>query len=117
MRIGLVNATMALCLPIGTGLSGILYRKLGFYGVYIIALILGLISVRMAHLCIHDTKQVKSVDEQNTSYWTSFKYFFNLKHIVDAFKVTFKKGNNNRRMKVIALTLLITGVMGPLQGN
>jgi len=110
---------MALCLPIGTGLSGILYRKLGFTGVYIIALILCCISIWMAHIFVHDTKQIKfdSSKKQNRSYWTRIKFFFSLNHIIDAFKVTFKKEKNNRRMKVIALTLLITGIMGPLQGK
>ncbi|CAH1724819.1 unnamed protein product [Aphis gossypii] len=119
LKVGMVNATMALCLPIGTGLSGILYRELGFTGVYIIALILCCISIWMAHIFVHDTKQIKfdSGKKHKRSYWTRIKFFFSLNHIIDAFKITFKKEKNNRRMKVIALTLLITGVMGPLQGD
>jgi len=117
MRIGLVNATMALSLPIGTGFSGILYRKLGFTGVYTIALVLCFISIWMACVCVHDTKIIKSHKENKKSYWTSIIFFFNLKHIIEAFKVTFKNEKNNRRMKVIALTILITGIMGPLQGE
>lgn len=110
---------MAICLPLGTGLSGILYRQLGFTGVYIIALILCCISIWMAHIFVHDTKQIKfdSGTKLKMSYWSRIKFFFSLNHIIDAFKVTFKKEKNNRRMKVIALTLLITGIMGPLQGT
>lgn len=116
---GLVNATMALCLPIGTGMSGILYRKLGFTGVYSIALLLCVISIVMGHLYIHDTRQIKLESDKihEETYWTRVKFFFNLKHIVEAFRVTFKREKNNRRMKVIALTVLITGIMGPLQGK
>lgn len=116
---GLVNATMATCLPIGTGISGILYRLLGFNGVYALALVLCFISVWMAHLFVHDVKVIKFEPDTplDISYWTQIKYFFNLKHILHAFKVTFKKGKNNRRMKIIVLTVLITGVMGPLQGK
>ncbi|XP_026822685.1 hippocampus abundant transcript 1 protein-like [Rhopalosiphum maidis] len=119
LKVGLVNATMALCLPIGTGLSGILYRELGFTGVYIIALILCCISIWMAHIFVHDTKQIKfdSGKKHKSSYWTRIKFFFSIIHIIEAFRVTFKKEKNNRRMKVIALTLLITGIMGPLQGD
>lgn len=113
----MINATTAMCLPIGTGMSGILYRKLGFTGVYTIALILCFISIWMAYLCVHDTRRMKSTKELEETYWTRIKFFFNLKHLTDAFKVAFKKGENNRRMKVIALTLLITGIMGPLQGK
>lgn len=118
-RVGLVNASVALCLPIGTGLSGILYRVLGFSGVYTLALVLCFISVCMAHLFIHDSKVIKFETEKklNTSKWTQTKDFFDLKHLLDAFKVTFKKAENNRRMKTIALTLLLTGIMGPLQGK
>lgn len=114
----MVNATMALSLPIGTGLSGVLYRTVGFVGVYTIALVLCLFSILMAHMYIHDTIQVRAESEKtrNLSYWKQVKFFFNLKHIIDAFKVTFKKAKNNRRMKVIVLTILITGIMGPLQG-
>lgn len=110
---------MALCLPIGTGMSGILYRELGFAGVYIIALILCCISIWMGYIFVHDTKQIKfdSGKKYKSSFWDRIKFFFSLSHIVDAFKVTFKKEKNNRRMKVIALTFLITGIMGPLQGD
>lgn len=110
---------MALSLPIGTGMSGILYRTVGFVGVYSIAVVLCLISIWMAHVYVHDTMQVHTESEktQHLSYWNQVKFFFDLKHIVDAFKVTFKKAENNRRMKVIVLTILITGIMGPLQGT
>lgn len=116
---GLVNAVVAMCLPLGTGISGILYRALGFVGVYSLALVLCFISVWMAHLYIHDVKVIRSESDKpyKTSYWTQIKHFFNLKHIFYAFKVTFKKGENNRRMKIIALTVLIAGVMGPMQGK
>lgn len=115
---GLINATMALCLPIGTGLSGILYRKVGFIGVYTIAVVLCIISIIAAHYCVHDIKQKKyDMSKEKKSYWARIKFFFDLKHIADAFQVTFKNGKNNRRMKVIALTVLITAIMGPLQGK
>ncbi|XP_025410665.1 uncharacterized protein LOC112683723 isoform X2 [Sipha flava] len=119
IRVGLVNATMALSLPIGTGLSGILFRTVGFVGVYCIAIVLCLFSIWMAHVCIHDTMQVRTESEKtrHLSCWSKAKFFFDLKHIVDAFKVTFKKAKNNRRTKVIVLTILITGIMGPLQGD
>jgi len=119
LRVGIVNATMALCLPIGTGLSGILYRKLGFTGVYTIALVLCAVSVWMAHLCVRDTRQIKSATdkEHDGTCCARVRFFFDLKHVLDAFRVTFKKGKNNRKMKVIALTVLITGIMGPLQGK
>lgn len=119
LRVGLVNATMATCLPLGTGISGILYREVGFNGVYALALVLCFVSVWMAHLSVHDVKVVKSESDKSLkeSYWTQLKYFFNLKHVFHAFKVTFKRGENNRRMKIIALTVLISGVMGPLQGK
>ncbi|XP_025202225.1 uncharacterized protein LOC112599518 isoform X2 [Melanaphis sacchari] len=119
LRVGLVNLTMAMSLPIGTGLSGILYRAIGFSGVYIISLILCCISIWMGYIFVHDTKQIKldSGKKQKKSYWNRIKFFFSLNHLIDAFKVTFKKEKNNRRMKVIALTFLITGIMGPLQGD
>lgn len=114
----MANLTMALCLPIGTGMSGILYRTLGFTGVYTIALVLCFFSIWMAHVFIHDTRQIKCepYKDHTISNWTRVKFFFNLKHIVDAFRVTFKHDTNNRRMKVIILTILITAIMGPLQG-
>lgn len=119
MRVGTANLTMALCLPIGTGMSGILYRELGFTGIYTIALVFCFISIWMAHVFIHDTRRIKckSSNDHTRSKWTRVKFFFNLKHIVSAYHVTFKNDTNNRRMKVIVLTILIATIMGPILGK
>ncbi|XP_050443837.1 solute carrier family 46 member 3-like [Adelges cooleyi] len=117
MRVGLVNLTVAISLPIGTAFSGILYRKLGFYGVYGISSILCIISIYFAYTFVEDKNPVINSKENKGTYWSRIKFFFDLKHIIEAFRVSFKKEKNHRRLKVIVLTILITTIMGPLQGE
>ncbi|XP_050525543.1 uncharacterized protein LOC126896640 isoform X2 [Daktulosphaira vitifoliae] len=116
LKIGMVNLTVAFCLPIGSALSGILYRKFGYYGIYGTSSILCIISILLAFILVQD-KNLAVVTDSSNSFWSHIKTFFNLKHVIKAFRVSFKKSKNHRRLKVIALIILITTIMGPQQGE
>lgn len=43
--------------------------------------------------------------------------FFDIKHVLDSFKVVFKKGENQRRKRVLALLLVLMVCVGPVFGE
>lgn len=106
--------------PIGASLSGILYQKFGFYGVYYIssalyfaAIIYGLLRIRE-----HDNPVGTKEHSQTSKSCMSLVYdFFNLKHIKEALHVTFKKGPRKRWLQLTMLVFTIVVVQGPMQGQ
>lgn len=51
------------------------------------------------------------------SVFRSITDFFNLKHVKEALRVTFKRGDdNNRRTDIILLFVIMVIIMGPLSG-
>lgn len=122
LRIGAVNVFVSLGIPIGTALSGVLYVKIGFYGVfaistacYVLSFVYGLVCIKEAPRpppapCKPEKKSVKSV-------CSSVLSFFSLRHISETFKVAFKKCANNRQKRVAVLMVIVMAVIGPLHGE
>jgi PCFT/HCP family folate transporter-like MFS transporter 1/3 len=107
--------------PIGTALSGVLFRELGFYGVYIIATVLYIFAFVYGMIFIKENKTETSVERKkepsrDTSCVDFLKDFFSLSHIKEAIRVTFKEGQHNRRLRIISLMVVVIVVMGPLHG-
>jgi len=103
-------------MAIGTALSGITFQKLGFYGVYgtssalcVIGLLYGLVFIKEVSPNELDNK----TKTQNNGVLNGF---FNAKHIQEAFKVTFKDGPHNRKLRIIMLMCIAFLIMGPLNG-
>ncbi|XP_076673167.1 putative peptidoglycan muropeptide transporter SLC46 isoform X3 [Andrena cerasifolii] len=122
LRIGAANVFLSLGVPIGMALSGILYLKLGFYGVfgistvcYVLSFIYGLVVIKeppRPHL-----KQAEKSDEKKMSLCAAILDFFAFKHIEETFRVAFKKGRNNRQKRVMVLMVVVMVVIGPLYGE
>jgi len=104
-------------MAIGTALSGITFQKLGFYGVYGMSSALYIIGLLYGLLFI---KEVSPKEPENAIIQTRnkglFNGFFNAKHIQEAFKVTFKDGPHNRKLRIIMLMCIAFLIMGPLNG-
>ncbi|XP_015364776.1 PREDICTED: solute carrier family 46 member 3-like [Diuraphis noxia] len=121
LRIGIVNVFCSVGVPIGTALSGVLFRELGFYGVYIIATVLYIFGFVYGMIFIKETTPEISIESKapprNTSCVDFLKDFFSLSHIKEAVRVTFKEGQYNRRLRIIALMFIVITVMGPMHGE
>jgi MFS transporter, PCFT/HCP family, solute carrier family 46, member 3 len=48
---------------------------------------------------------------------TSVRNFFDINHVKDTFRVAFKKGEGNRRMRVAMLMIVVCVVIGPMHGE
>ncbi|KAK5649903.1 hypothetical protein RI129_000932 [Pyrocoelia pectoralis] len=117
LRIGFVNIFCSLGIPIGMALSGILYKKIGFYGVFSISAILYLIAFFYGLFKIHEPERLNKKSEKTKSKCSFVIDFFDYKHVANTFTVAFKRGENNRRMKIIMLMLVVMVVIGPMHGE
>lgn len=43
--------------------------------------------------------------------------FFDKEHVLETFRVAFKKGENQRRLRVSMLLIVVMVVIGPMHGN
>lgn len=116
---------MSLCasisVPIGAALSGILFRDYGYYGVYNVSTALYLFIFIYGIIVIKDVKPTTEDNDDEPkiiekSYLHSVADFFYLKHVEEAFRVTFKRGNDNRRTDILLLLVIIVILLGPLSG-
>lgn len=116
LRIGLVNLLSTVGMAIGTALSGITFRKLGFYGVYSISSALYIFGILYGLVFIKEVSSNKSDCLTKKKNGCLSEDFFNASHVKEAFVVTFKEGPNNRKLKIMMLMFIAFLIMGPLNG-
>lgn len=125
LRIGAANVFLSLGVPIGMALSGILYTKLGFYGVfsiamvcYVMSFVYGLVVIKEPDVLVKRSQKGALPSKRKwTSVCAFILDFFSLKHLEETFRVAFKHGANNRQKRVIVLMLVVMVVIGPLHGE
>lgn len=107
--------------PIGTALSGILFRELRFYGVYIIATVLYVLAIAYGIIFIKESQpeHFSKCDKQRKAESCLYLIndFFDISNIKEAIVVTFKEGKHNKRPRIIALMIVVFVVTGPLYGS
>nr|CAI5860179.1 unnamed protein product [Callosobruchus analis] len=87
---------------VGQALSGILYQKIGFYGVFSTSAVAYTIGFCYGYLYVKEPKQI---DEPMVDYKSCalLRDFFSVSHLADTFRVAFKGGENSKRIKLIML--------------
>ncbi len=80
---------------------------------YLIAFLYGLIWLREPAVL----KKQKELNALNMTKKSRIADFFDKKHVVETFRVAFKKGENQRRLRVIMLMIVVMVVIGPLHGE
>lgn len=132
LRIGAVNMFSNVSLTIGIALSGILYSKTGFYGVfglslamYVVALVYGTFGVKE----VGKEEEVESVEtgrdkddameekEVMKKKKGFIREFFDWGHVRDTFKVAFKEGKRNRKKRICTIMVLVMVIIGPIHGE
>ncbi|CAG9834060.1 unnamed protein product [Diabrotica balteata] len=116
LRIGIVNVFCSLGIPIGLALSGILYKKIGFYGVFSVSAIMYIMAFYYGYKSIKEPKKLDkpTLPDKPCAF---IRDFFNVRHLLDTFRVAFKKGESKRRKKVMLLMLVVMVVIGPMHGE
>lgn len=140
LRIGIVNVFCSLGIPVGMALSGVLYKRIGFYGVFSLSAVMYLFSFWYGYVMIKETprprkelelvkmeKEAAAPDAAGTATTRCcsaprrlldfLRDFFDMRHIQETFRVAFKKGENMRRKRVILLMVVVMVVIGPMHGE
>lgn len=116
LRIGVVNVFCSLGIPVGLALSGILFKKIGFYGIFSISAVMYVMAFYYGYYNITERKRVE-VPQLKSGCCAFVRDFFDYNHVVETFKVAFKKGEGNRKKKVLLLMLVVMVVIGPMHGK
>lgn len=114
-----MNLLFGAAWPIGATLTGILLQKLGFISMYYLSTTLYVFSLLYGLIRIKEhpgNSERKNFTETPDTWMYLLTDFFNLKHIKEALYVTFKKGSEQRRYKIIILLCVVALVQGPVQG-
>lgn len=120
LRIGAVSLFSNVSVTIGIALSGILYREIGFYGVFSLALSMYTVALLYGCLTMKEAKNetAKKIHEDEEVKRKNFLMdFFDFEHVVETFRVAFKRGKRNRKARICTVMVLVMVVIGPLHGK
>ncbi|CAB3243659.1 unnamed protein product [Arctia plantaginis] len=117
-RIGLVGFCITFGLPIGVGLSGILLRLVGFYGVFGISISLHALNVLYSIFVLKDPKRnPEQTEHASRGCCHLIRIFFNFTNVKETIRVIVRKAPNNRRLRLCVLLGVVTVIFGPMQGE
>ena len=102
LRVGVVQIVLNICTPVGQSVSGILFDKIGYYGVLSIAAGCYLFAVVYGIFCIKEPKKPDVVLKK--SFLVDA---FDPKHAIDTFNLLFKTGGGNNRLFLVAVLLIL----------
>jgi len=116
LRIGVVNLLSTAGMAIGTALSGVSFKTLGFYGVYAVSAAVYALGLAYGAASVPEVSAgaPRTGDRPGGGPCGGF---FDARHVTEAFGVTFKDGPRNRRLRVVMLMCVAFLVMGPLNGS
>ncbi|XP_061401831.1 probable peptidoglycan muropeptide transporter SLC46 [Musca vetustissima] len=117
LRIGILNVCFSVGVPIGTALSGVLLKKIGFYGVFSISASLYVVSLFYGFFFLPEPRPRCIQPEDKHKPRNLLADFFDKEHVIETFRVAFKKGENKRRARVILLMIVVMVVIGPIYGE
>ncbi|GJQ80800.1 hypothetical protein Trydic_g9391 [Trypoxylus dichotomus] len=129
LRIGAANMFMNASISIGMALSGILYRKIGFYGVFSLAVTMYATGVLYALIRLKeipakdDNSNIEDIiinGEENqvkSKKKNFFADFFDPAHVSETLKVAFREGKRNRRKRICIIMVLVMVIIGPMHGT
>ncbi|XP_018573988.1 uncharacterized protein LOC108913018 isoform X2 [Anoplophora glabripennis] len=121
VRIGAVNMFLNVSVCIGISLSGILYEKIGFYGVYSLALTMYFTALIYGTFFVKDIREIEMemgiYKANNEKKKNIILDFFDYNHVKKTIMVCFKKGKKNRRTRICVIMILVMVVIGPMHGE
>lgn len=113
-RVGLVNLCMTAGVPIGTALSGILLKLLGYYGIFIISGTIYMMTFSYGFFYLKSNTKPRADKDEKVEPVTCTDMVTLIK---ETGEVAVRKRESNFRKKII-LTLLVVGIVyGPNHGE
>ncbi|XP_041976365.1 proton-coupled folate transporter-like [Aricia agestis] len=117
-RLGVLSLGVTVAFPVGIGLSGIILRYAGYYGVFGIAVLIHSINFLYLYFYIEDHRWLENVKKDKQKGCVGFLVdFFNFDSLKETVQIVFKKGPNNRRLKICLILFLVCLTFGPIWGE
>ncbi|XP_049865726.1 proton-coupled folate transporter-like [Pectinophora gossypiella] len=117
-RLGILSLCMTVGFPIGMGLSGVLLKYLGYYGVFSIAGSLQVVNLCYVLFTIDDHTWLENKDKvKRTGCAGFFIEFFDFKSLKQTMEIAFKKGPKNRRLRICLILSVVCLTFGPMWGE
>ncbi|XP_045521450.1 proton-coupled folate transporter-like [Pieris brassicae] len=117
-RMGILSLCMTVGFPVGMGLSGILLRYTGYYGVFSISAVLQFMNFIYVFLAIDDHKWLQNKEKDLRTGCGGFLLeFFDFNSVKDTLKIAFKKEPNKRRLRICLILIVVCLSFGPLWGE
>jgi MFS transporter, PCFT/HCP family, solute carrier family 46, member 3 len=95
----------------------IFFRQIGFYGIFTTAAILYLFAIFYGVIYVVEKEADDEKRKIEKNYKSFLSDFFDREHVMETIKVAFKTGENQRRLRVIMLLIVVMVVIGPLHGE
>ena len=114
-RIGLLDIFLYAGVPAGTFASAYLFKAAGYFGIYGLTLVVQIFVFLYITFFINDTRGPYSdfsyphseLDITNRGWLRRYLSIINIQHLVDVFRVTFKKRGNNLRTVILVLVSIM----------
>ncbi|VVC97197.1 proton-coupled folate transporter-like [Leptidea sinapis] len=117
-RMGILSLCMTVGFPIGMGLSGILLKYAGYYGVFLTSAFFQIINFAYVNIAIKDhTWLEKEGTEKRSGCFGFLREFFDMNSLKETLQIAFKKGENNRRLRICLVLFAVCLSFGPLWGE
>ncbi|KAF9424830.1 hypothetical protein HW555_000131 [Spodoptera exigua] len=114
-RLGIITAILTLSRPIGMALSGIMARRFGYYGVFMVACVFYLFG--FVYILIRLKEKPKKTKEVESDKTPSILSVLSVKDFVATVNVAFKVREGSRRVQIILIMFAYMFIVGPVLGN
>ena len=92
-------------------MAGCFYTFAFYYGYYILK------EVKPKQKTIENTEKTEKSEDIKPGVMAFLEDFFDRKHVYETFRVAFKSGVNQRRLRIIMLMVVVVVIIGPQHGR
>ncbi|XP_031356872.1 uncharacterized protein LOC116180845 isoform X2 [Photinus pyralis] len=114
LRIGIIHTTWFVCITIGNSLSGVMYKLIGFYGIFALSLVGYALAGLYAHFLV---SEISSGDEKQLTTVQHIKDILNVKQTMYSFKFLVTAKQSGRLKQILTIMILAVLVLGPFAGE
>ncbi|XP_075981401.1 lysosomal proton-coupled steroid conjugate and bile acid symporter SLC46A3-like [Anticarsia gemmatalis] len=112
-RLGIITAILTLSRPIGLALSGIMTKRFGYYGVFMVACVFYLFGFVYIVLRLKE-KPKKTVEGEKSS---SVVTLLSVSDLMATVNVAFKTRQGSRRLQIMLIMFAYMFIVGPVLGE
>ncbi|KAJ2947158.1 hypothetical protein O0L34_g16516 [Tuta absoluta] len=117
-RLGILSLCMTIGFPVGMGLSGILLKYLGYYGVFSISAFLQFLNLCYVLFAIEDHRWLERKEkERKPGCKGCLLEFFDFKGLKDTMEIAFKSGPKHRRLRICLILSVVCLNFGTMWGE